>query len=150
MTAHDTTSTLNPMLPHVHHHLDQELRQVARTDTVFVVVAAFFNLIVLGINSAVAGIAAGDDPGPSVLIFAILVLSTVAISAMSLRALQSSRATRTLLMDGLQAMYRDVGVAKYYPTTVTRNVAARYTVFSVIIAILGGLAVVIPLIQLLF
>jgi hypothetical protein len=93
MTAHDAIPSLNPMLPHVHNHLDQELRQVARTDTVFVVVATFFNLIVLGINSAVAGIATGDDPGPSVLIFAILVISTIAISAMSLRALQSSKGT---------------------------------------------------------
>ena len=43
------------MLNQVHEHIVSELQQNARTDTIFVVTAIVFNLIVLGINSAVAG-----------------------------------------------------------------------------------------------
>lgn len=149
------TPSVNTMLPHVHNHIDQELRQIARTDTVFVIVAAFFNLIVLAINSAVAGLtssllAEGDPVVASGLIFTILLASTVVISVMSLRALSSSKRTRQALMDGLVQMYEDAGVAKYYQASVIQNYATRYTVFSVIIGILGGLAVIIPLVQLTF
>ena len=150
MTMNSAASAVNAMLPHVHHHIDQELRQIARTDTVFVAVAVFFNLVVLGINSAVADIATGEDPGASRLIFVILMLSTVAISAMSLRALMSSRSARQTLMKGLVQMYEDTGVAKYYQESLIQNYATRYLVFSVIIGILGGLAVIIPLIQMVF
>ena len=45
-------------------------------------------------------------------------------------------------------MYEDEGVGKYYQASLVQNYATRYTVFSVIIGILGGLAVIIPLIQL--
>ncbi len=48
------------MLKQVHDHITSELRQNARTDTIFVVTAIAFNLIVLGINSGVASEAASD------------------------------------------------------------------------------------------
>jgi hypothetical protein len=43
------------MLENVHDHLSSELQQNTRTDTIFVVTAILFNLIVLAVNSAVAG-----------------------------------------------------------------------------------------------
>ena len=43
------------MLEQVHEHIIGELRQSARTDTVFVVTAIAFNLIVLGINTSPVG-----------------------------------------------------------------------------------------------
>jgi len=53
------------MLKQVHEHITSELQQNTRTDTIFVVTAIVFNLIVLGINSAVAGEAASTNANPS-------------------------------------------------------------------------------------
>ena len=90
------------MLPHIHNRIDQELRQIARIDTVFVVVAAFFNLIVLAINLAVADsiknlLEEGGAVVANGMIFGILPASTVVISLMSLRALSASKKTRHAL-----------------------------------------------------
>ena len=46
------------MLERVHEHIVDELGQSARTDTIFVVTAIIYNLVVLGVNSAVASEAA--------------------------------------------------------------------------------------------
>jgi O-antigen/teichoic acid export membrane protein len=43
------------MIERVHEHLTGELKQNARTDTVFVLAAILLNLVLLGINSSVAG-----------------------------------------------------------------------------------------------
>jgi hypothetical protein len=141
------------MLPHVHDHIVQELRQSARTDTVFVVVAVAFNLIALGINW---GAAQTYESGPGLertrpvandLILVVLLLSTVAITGVALRALQAGRDTRQRLTEGLVRMYEDEGVARYYDTALVANYAARYRLFSVVVGLLGALAVVVPLIE---
>ena len=47
------------MLERVHQHIVDELQQSARTDTIFVVTAVIFNLVVLGINSEQPAVARG-------------------------------------------------------------------------------------------
>ena len=49
------------MLEKIHDHIVSELGQSSRTDTIFVVTTIVFNLIVLGINSGVAGAASDND-----------------------------------------------------------------------------------------
>ena len=49
------------MLKQVHEHITNELTQGARTDTIFIITAIAFNLIVLGINSGIAGSAARNN-----------------------------------------------------------------------------------------
>ncbi|HLT46270.1 MAG TPA: hypothetical protein VK002_03505 [Rubricoccaceae bacterium] len=141
------------MLPHVHEHIVQELRQSARTDTVFVVVAVAFNLIALGINW---GTAQTYDPGPGLerarplandLILVVLLLSTVLITGVALRALRAGMDTRQRLTEGLVRMYEDEGVARYYDPVLAANYAARYRLFAVVVGLLGALAVVVPLIE---
>ncbi len=48
------------MLKEIHDHITSELNQGAKTDTIFVITAIVFNLIVLGVNSGIAGSA--SDP----------------------------------------------------------------------------------------
>ncbi|MBK8164908.1 MAG: hypothetical protein IPK64_02970 [bacterium] len=60
------------MLGKLHDHIVGELQQKARTDTVFVVVAVLFNLVVLGINRAVASAGHDGDRGAGDAIFALL------------------------------------------------------------------------------
>jgi hypothetical protein len=139
------------MLAHVHDHIVEELRQSARTDTVFVVVAVAFNLIVLGINWGVAG--SGDyapertRPLANDLILVALLVSTVLITVVALRAFRAGMDTRQRLLDGLVRMYEDEGVARYYDPALAANYASRYRLFSVVVGLLGALAVVVPLLE---
>jgi len=139
------------MLPYVHDHIDRELQQVARTDTIFVIVAVLFNLVVLGINWGVATSSSNELSDSELLanniIFYVLLISTVIITIISLRALSTSKSTRQTLMNGLTRLYEDEGVAQYYNASLIKNYSVRNTVFSTIIGILGGLAVIVPLIQ---
>jgi hypothetical protein len=139
------------MLPHVHDHVVQELRQSARTDTVFVVVAVAFNLIALGINWGAAQTYAGPGGPPrplaNDLILVVLLASTVLITAVALRALRAGMDTRQRLLGGLVLMYEDEGVARYYDTALAANYASRYRLFAVVVGLLGALAVVVPLIE---
>jgi len=96
------------MLNQVHDHIVSELNQSSRTDTIFVVTAILFNLIVLGINSSVADAATGynadsvNDIVLIVFIFMTIVMATIAISALNL-----GKRTRQMLLDGLVKMYSD-------------------------------------------
>ena len=135
------------MLNQVHDHIVSELNQSSRTDTIFVVTAIAFNLIVLGINSGVADAASGrsgDTVNDIVLIVFItmtLLMNTIAISALNL-----GKRTRQMLLDGLVTMYRDNEVEKYYDPALMSNYNARYLLFSGVIGTLALTAIAVPLI----
>ena len=123
-----------------------ELGQSARTDTLFVVTAVVFNLVVLGINSAVAGEAAngGDVTGDTIL--GVLVVVSLIINTIAVAALYVGRATREKLLGGLLAMYRDNEVAQYYDAALLTNYGRRYGLFTGVIVCLALTGIVVPLI----
>ncbi len=135
------------MLNQVHDHIVSELNQSSRTDTIFVVTAILFNLIVLGINSSVADAATGynadsvNDIVLIVFIFMTIVMATIAISALNL-----GKRTRQMLLDGLVKMYSDNEVEKYYSPSLLSNYNARYLLFSGVIGTLALTAIAVPLI----
>lgn len=138
------------MLEKLHDHIVDELQQNARTDTIFVVAAVLFNLVVLGINWGVASSGhdgqGGSSGGSRDAIFGLLVLATLAINGFCLRALAAGRATRLKLVRGLLEMYRDNDVARYYDESLVAAYSARYTMFMAVTGVLGGLAIVVPFI----
>jgi uncharacterized membrane protein YhaH (DUF805 family) len=106
------------MLEQIHDHIVSELGHSSRTDTIFVVTAILFNLIVLGINSGVAIAAAEEGSSTSNdLILAVFIMMTLLISIISVSALILGRRTRDLLLHGSVAMYHDNDVDKYYDTS---------------------------------
>lgn len=135
------------MLNRVHDHIVSELNQSSRTDTIFVVTAIVFNLVVLGINSSVADAASGrsgdtvDDIVLIVFIIMTILMNTIAISALNL-----GKRTRQMLLDGLVTMYRDNEVEKYYDPSIMSNYNARYLLFSGVIGTLALTAIAVPLI----
>ncbi len=134
------------MIEKVHQHIINELQQGARTDTIFVLTAVLFNLIVLAINSAVAGSAVSDKPNTSddmilvIFVFLILVVNMVSISALS-----TGKKTRALLIQGLLSMYRDSQVEKYYASSLISNYNKRYLSFTLMIICIALTSVVVPL-----
>ena len=135
------------MLNQVHEHIVKELSDSSRTDTIFVLTAILFNLIVLGINSGVSTEAASDDaPVTYDIILGVFIGMTVLLNVVATIALFVGRRTRRTLLDGLIAMYRDNNVDKYYDPALMSNYGTRYVLFAGIIATLASTAIVVPLI----
>lgn len=137
------------MLKQVHEHITNELTQGARTDTIFIITAIAFNLIVLGINSGIAGSAADtynrDSTSEDILLVVFTILLLI-VNAISVIGLQVGKQTRNTLLNGLIDMYQDNQVEKYYNPTLLGNYNRRYTLFTGVIACLGITAVIVPLI----
>ena len=144
------------MLNQVHDHIVNALGESSRTDTIFVLTAIVFNLIVLGINSSVALGAVEQrqsvsyDPtlsaGTLDLILAVFIAMTALLNVVAVAALALGRRTRRTLLGGLVAMYRDNDVDKYYDPSLMSNYGVRYLLFTGVIATLAAAAIVVPLI----
>jgi len=134
------------MLEQVHDHIVSELGHSSRTDTIFVVTAVLFNLIVLGINSGVA-IAAVEDGSSTTndLILAVFIIMTLLLNIISVSALFLGRRTRSLLLHGLVTMYYDNGVDKYYDPALLSSYGTRYILFTGVIGTLALTAIIVPL-----
>ena len=135
------------MLGQVHDHIVSELRESSRTDTIFVLTAIVFNLIVLAINFGVATEAAAEENAATYdIILAVFIIMTVLLNVIAVAALALGRRTRNMLLRGLIAMYRDNDVDKYYEPSLMSNYGVRYLLFSGVIAALSVTAIVVPLI----
>ena len=135
------------MIEKVHEHIINELQQSTRTDTIFVVTAVLFNLIVLGINSAVAGNAVSEHAKASDdFILSIFILMTLVVNIISIRALATGKNTRGKLLQGLLSMYKDNQVDKYYDAALLSNYDKRYFSFTVVILCMAMTSVVVPLV----
>ena len=135
------------MLNQVHDHIVSELNQSSRTDTIFVVTAIAFNLIVLGINSGVADAASGRS-GDTVndIVLIVFIIMTLLMNTIAISALNLGKRTRQMLLDGLVTMYRDNEVEKYYDPALMSNYNARYLLFSGVIGTLALTAIAVPMI----
>ncbi len=135
------------MLKQVHKHIVGELQQNARTDTIFVVTAIVFNLIVLGINSAVAGESASARASSSSdLILVVFIIMSLLVNGIAVTALNYGRQSREKLLRGLLAMYQDNDVAKYYDSSLTTGYSTRYLLFIGVVVCLALTSIVVPLI----
>lgn len=135
------------MLDKIHDHIVSELGHSSRTDTIFVVTAVVFNLIVLGINSSVADAAVGNyDSSVEDLVLTVFILMTFLLNGIAVTALYLGRRTRRLLLDGLVGMYRDSDTAKYYSPSLVSNYGVRYLLFGGVIITLALTSIIVPLI----
>jgi hypothetical protein len=140
------------MLKEIHEHILSELQQSSRTDTVFVISAVLFNLIVLGINSGVASPNAKGQVHPphQDVILSLLIVATILINFVVARALLTGRDTRKKLLNGIVTMYQDNKVDKYYDQSLLNAYSTRYKLFTAVIGILALIAIIVPLITRIF
>lgn len=134
------------MLVKLHEHITDELGQSSRTDTIFIVVAILFNLIVLGVNSAASGAASNEEALAADVVLGIFILMTILVNAIAIIALYVGRQTRSKLLAGLMAMYTDNQVDKYYDASLVSNYGTRYLLFGGVILLLAFTAIAVPLI----
>ncbi|MYB50255.1 MAG: hypothetical protein F4X72_13490 [Dehalococcoidia bacterium] len=143
------------MLGQVHDHIVRELGESSRTDTIFVLTAIVFNLIVLAVNSGISTAAIAEkstathDPISTAtydVMLAVFMIMTIVLNIVAVAALVLGRRNRRTLLGGLVAMYRDNDVDRYYDPSLMSNYGVRYLLFGGVIATLGLTAIVVPLI----
>jgi len=135
------------MLQQVHEHITSELRQNTRTDTIFVVTAIAFNLIVLAINSSVASEASSYDPeASSDVILVVFIIMGLLINTIAVAGLNYGKNNRIKLIRGLLEMYKDNDVAKYYDESLLSAYGNRYLLFIGVIISLGLTGIIVPLV----
>jgi hypothetical protein len=135
------------MLKQVHEHIISELQQNARTDTIFVVTAILFNLLVLGINSAIAAEAGGRGASTTEdLVLAVLIVMSLLVNAIAVIALNQGKRSREKLLRGVLAMYEDNEVAQYYDASLMAGYGKRYLLFTAVVICLAVTGILVPLI----
>ncbi len=131
------------MIDRVHQHIVSELRQGARTDTVFVVIAVLLNLLMLGISSGIAQESA--DNGTTTAVLGLFMALTAVVNIVAVFGLLKGRETRSRLIGGLLKLYADQQVDGYYDPALLKNYNARYTLFILVVVSMGAVAIVVPL-----
>jgi hypothetical protein len=135
------------MIDKIHQHIMNDLQQSSRTDTIFVVTAVIFNLIVLAINSSVASTAASEKASSSddFVLIAFIIMAII-VNSISIVALYAGKNARNKLLQGLLSMYRDNEVDKYYDFSLLTDYSKRYFLFTAIVLCLAITSVIVPLV----
>jgi len=128
------------MIERVHEHIITELQQNARTDTIFIITAILLNLVVLAVNSIIAG---GDETFTTIVMF-LFVCLLVVVNLVVIFGLLKGKQTRLKLINGLLKMYKDQGVEGYYDASLLTNYNTRYNLFILAIVFIGVIAIVVP------
>jgi len=128
------------VIERVHEHIITELQQSARTDTIFIITAILLNLVVLAVNSAVAG---GDQNFTTIVMFMFVCLLIV-VNLVIIFGLIKGKQTRLKLINGLLKMYKDQGVEGYYDASLLSSYNTRYNLFILTVVCIGVIAIVIP------
>ena len=131
------------MIERVHEHLTGELRQNARTDTIFVLTAIALSLVVLAVNSSFASEEGGVES--TVVMFVLITFQVVVIAAVIFGLLKGKR-MRLVILGGLLQMYKDNGVEAYYDESLLKSYSTRYHIFIAVVVLLGVVSIVVPLI----
>lgn len=132
------------MIERVHQHIVSELQQGARTDTIFVFISVFLNLLMLGISSSIA--AESSESGATTAVLALLMVLTAVVNVVAVIGLLKGKETRTRLIHGLLRLYADQGVDGYYDSALLKNYGTRYYLFILAVLCMGVVAIVVPLI----
>ena len=132
------------MIEHVHKHITSELHQNTKTDIIFILSSIMLNLIILLTNSNLAN---NKDGKSNLVVMFIFVTLLVLVNIVAIFGLIKGKQTRTKLINGLIAMYRDQNVAKYYDESLMGNYNIRYNLFIMVVVCTGVIATVVPFIM---
>lgn len=132
------------MLEHIHNHINSELQQNTKTDTIFILAAILLNLIALATN---AGMAEESRTKDNLLIVMFLFVALIlVVNTVVIFGLLKGKQTRKKLLNGLIKMYKDEGVEKYYDSSLLTNYSTRYNLFIMVVVFTGIIAVIVPFI----
>ncbi len=130
------------MIERVHEHIVTELQQNGRTDTIFILTAILLNLVVLAVNSIVAGEA--SESVTTTIVMVMFVCLLIVVNLVVIFGLLKGKQTRLKLINGLLKMYKDQGVEGYYDESLLSNYNVRYNLFMLAVVFTGLIAIVVP------
>jgi len=130
------------MIERVHEHIITELQQNARTDTIFIITAILLNLVVLAVNSIVAGEA--SESVTTTIVMSMFVCLLIVVNLVVIFGLLKGKQTRLKLINGLLKMYKDQGVEGYYDESLLSNYNTRYNLFMLAVVFTGLIAIIVP------
>jgi hypothetical protein len=133
------------MIERVHEHIISELGTNSRADTIFILTGIILNLIVLGINSAIAS---GNPDTSTIIVMFALVALLIVVNLIVEFGLIRGRQTRVKLLNGLIKMYKDQNVAEYYDQSLLSDYRTRYNLFMFGVLFIGIVAIIIPIVLL--
>ena len=128
------------MIQRVHEHITTELQQSTRTDTIFIITAILLNLVVLAVNSGIAG----GDESYTTIVMTVFVSLLIVVNLVVIFGLLKGKQTRSKLISGLLKMYKDEGVEGYYDPSLLSNYNTRYSLFMLVVVFMGLIAIVVP------
>ncbi|MBL7209619.1 MAG: hypothetical protein ISS52_05930 [Dehalococcoidia bacterium] len=128
------------MIQRVHEHITTELQQSTRTDTIFIITAILLNLVVLAINSGIAG----GDESYTTIVMTLFVALLVVVNLVVIFGLLKGKQTRSKLISGLLKMYKDEGVEGYYDPSLLSHYNTRYNLFMLVVVFMGLIAIIVP------
>lgn len=133
------------MIEKIHDHLVSELDRSSKSDTVFVISAVLFNILVMFINWAQASsIASG---GGSIAIFGIFLVGVLVVSGAALAALINSRRICIRCHEALEKIYEKEGVSDYFPKDMANLGNRRFVLSFIVVAGTGLIAALVPIIS---
>ena len=130
------------MIERVHEHIITELQQNTRTDTIFILTAILLNLVILAVNSIVAGEA--SESATTTIVMVMFVCLLIMVNLIVIFGLLKGKQTRLKLINGLLKMYKDQGVEGYYDESLLSNYDVRYNLFMLVVVFTGLIAIVVP------
>ncbi len=142
----DNTRAHTVFLDKLHDHIQEEPKTNTRTDTVFIITAILLNLLSLGVNAALT--AGGGTSGSVIAVLVTFILLVIVINAIVIIGLAKGKQTRFKLLKGLELMYSDQGVARYYDSSILSNYNVRYFLFTLAVTCTGAVAIIVPIILL--
>jgi len=77
----------------------------------------------------------------------LFVALLILINLVVIFGLLKGKQTRTKLLNGLIAMYKDENVDKYYDSSLLGNYNTRYNLFMMVVVLTGIISIVVPFVM---
>lgn len=146
------------MKERIHEQISNELKQAIKMDTITVIIAITVSLLLFIVAAIFAAQSTGSIVGgltgftatsvnaANTIIMFVVILAIIAIDWYAVRILLEHKRQRGKLNEGLMKLYKDEGVDQYYDGSIFKSYETRYNLFAVILAAVGSLSIIIPLV----
>ena len=103
--------------------------------------AVVLDVVSIGVNSALAS----SKTVTSVAVFWLFMVGVMVVTTVAAAALRNGTKACISFHEALMALYSREGVAEFFPKEGLRRGVSRYHLYLGLVLMLGGLAVVVPL-----
>ncbi|MBN1161567.1 MAG: hypothetical protein JXA17_06455 [Dehalococcoidales bacterium] len=146
------------MKERIHEQITYELKQAVRMDTITVIIGLTVTLILFAAAAIFAAQTTGSIVGgltgfkatsvnaANTVIMWVIIVAIVAINWYAVRTLLNNRKQRSQLNEGLMKLYKDEAMDQYYDGSIFKGYETRYNLFAVMLAAVGAVSVITPLV----